>query len=101
MSQNKDEDDDLLEIEVELDELDADLMSEITDSLEIEIQRIFNNNITKDGRKELMYVLLSLSATLMVDTGGTLDDLLDLVAYFYDEAEVYLAEETNNNPNLN
>ena len=86
MSDNNDNDNDFEIIELE-DELDEKLIEEFAEGIEQEINEVFKRNLDKDGRQELVNVLMSLAASLSLDMEVSSEEFLELASLFYEESE--------------
>lgn len=82
-----------IEIEVDIEELDEDLMERFAAGLEAEVNSVFGQLLMQDGRRELICVLLSMSAALAIDLGINDDEFIEYAAAFYEEADLMQQEE--------
>lgn len=84
MSKEKEPSFEIIELE---DELDERLLEQFADGIEKEINHVLSKNTNKDGRKELVNVLLSLVAGLSLDMEVSYEEFLDLASLFYEESK--------------
>lgn len=84
MSEENESDFEIIELE---DELDEELLEQFADGIEREVNHVFSKNLEKDGRRELVNVLMSLAAGLSLDMEVPHEEFLELASLFYEESE--------------
>ncbi len=94
MSNDNDDDPEIsLEIELDYEDFDDELVAQFSDAIENTINNIFDDNISKDGRLELITVLLSIASQLAIDIELSSDYYADIACDFYEEAAKAISSE--------
>jgi hypothetical protein len=103
MSDHDDQDGPEIEVEIELEEdiLDDELMKQFADTIEKSIVWVFSKNVTKDGRRELVNILMSLAASISTDIDISDDEFLNLACYYHEEASEHDDSEEIDKSKLN
>lgn len=75
----------LIELEKSID-LDEDLIDKLSNHMEDAINCVLNDEPDKDGRIELLTIVLSLASQLSVELDVEYSGFIDMAASFYNEA---------------
>ena len=82
----------VIEFELGEDELDSDIIDMLSERLESLVKEVFDDH-EKDGRLELIHILMSVSAQVALDTGMNEEDFMELSDYIFGESKEFVEEE--------
>ncbi len=82
----------VIEFELDEDELDGDIIDMLSERLERLVKEVFDDQ-EKDGRLELIHILMSVSAQVALDTGMNKEDFMELSDYIFGESKEFVEEE--------
>lgn len=77
----------------EVVKLDPELLESLSGSIEDAVNDVLTNEPHKDGRIEVLTIVMSLAAQLSVELGVEEDSFVSLATTFRDQAEQELVED--------